>query len=254
MIIGISGYIGSGKDTFAALFQLYQYRKRLTTGGGNFNNIPSQEEIDNWLSNTILQRETYSSWKVRKFAGVLKKMTCMMIGCTLDQLEDQNFKASVLPSQWDIKRVKDLTQLLRQYSYDKDAIDKEWNHEYGEVFSRTHPMTVREFMQKLGTEAIRDHVHPNAHVNATMMECDADPEGNYLIADTRFPNEGTAIKDRKGMVVRMDRFSEEPVFEEDLHPSETALKEWPFDATIQNNSNYLYLYRQVLKFAQKFDL
>ncbi len=105
-------------------------------------------------------------------------------------------------------------------------------------------ITVRTFLQRLGTDAIRDSLHPNAWVNALMcdyIKCldefggsypktvikDAIEEGvelfypNWLIPDTRFTNELEAITSRGGICIRIIR-PDNPYPKSD-HISETAL-------------------------------
>lgn len=111
-------------------------------------------------------------------------------------------------------------------------------------------MTVREFLQRLGTEAIRDWLHQDAWVNALMSDyvkcvpsklmrdplfqmkyrrlgmtnavldmCFDFP--NWLITDVRFPNEVDAIKNAGGIVLRVDRINNPNP--KSNHISETAL-------------------------------
>ena len=104
------------------------------------------------------------------------------------------------------------------------------------------PMTVRDFLQKLGTDAIRDGLHTNAWVNALMADYkkidyndDEQPEyPNWIITDTRFPNEAQAIKDAGGLVIRVDRPGVKPIND---HPSEVGLDSWKFDYKIANVSD-----------------
>ena len=107
-------------------------------------------------------------------------------------------------------------------------------------------MTVREFLQRLGTDGLRTGLHENTWVNALM----ADYEGTYdldtdrttwpkwVITDTRFPNEARAIKEAGGIVIRVDRPGCKPI---NNHPSETGLDEWNFDHRIMNGSDLVSL-------------
>ena len=80
---------------------------------------------------------------------------------------------------------------------------------------------------------------------------------NWIITDVRFPNECEAIKQRGGIVIRVERkpfnraggmegnkqFSEQ--IKEDTHPSETALDNYKFDYVIENNSDIPSLIEKV---------
>ena len=110
-------------------------------------------------------------------------------------------------------------------------------------------MTVREFLQKLGTDALRTGLHTNTWVNAlmadytpTQVQWSDGPLGgyqdgplpNWIITDTRFPNEAQAIKDAGGLVIRVDRPGVKPIND---HPSEVGLDNWDFDYKIANVSD-----------------
>ena len=108
-------------------------------------------------------------------------------------------------------------------------------------------MTVREFLQKLGTDALRSGLHDNTWVNALMSEYTPiaenwDSDGNttvesypnWIITDTRFPNEAQAIKDKGGKIIRINRKGVKPI---NNHPSEVGLDNWDFDAIIYNNGS-----------------
>ena len=60
---------------------------------------------------------------------------------------------------------------------------------------------------------------------------------NWIITDVRFPNELEAIKDRNGIIIRVDRY--DLIYTtEDKHESEVALDNsyTEFDYTIDNNT------------------
>lgn len=141
-------------------------------------------------------------WEIRKFAGKLKQVATLLTGIT--DLESQSTKASSLGPEWG-------------------------------------NMTVRDLLQRLGTDAVREGLHPDAWVNALMADyicihADRAPNGldcpNWIITDCRFPNEAKAVKRFGGIVVRVNRPGIGPVND---HPSETALDNWNFDAVIENN-------------------
>ena len=130
-------------------------------------------------------------WEVRKFSGKLKEVASILTGIPTSMFENQQFKTKYLPG-WD--------------------------------------MTVREFLQRVGTEGIRNGVHEDAWVNALFS--DYYNQDQWIITDCRFPNEANAIKDRGGKIVRIVRPGVSAV---NAHPSETALDEWDFDHVIHND-------------------
>lgn len=195
MIIGISGYAGSGKDEIASIIQRIQPDK---------------------------------DWKVKKFAGKLKTIASILTGIPEKNFEDQDFKNTMLGNEWANRR---------------------GNHTQ---------MSVREFMQILGTESIRIGLHRNAWVNALM--CDYKTEQgidilddgnmnlwfkdvpNWIITDCRFNNEAISIKERGGVILRVNRPG---VFPVNNHPSEVDLDRWNFDGVINNDGNLNDLYTKI---------
>ncbi|MEI7614947.1 MAG: hypothetical protein WCK63_18760 [Betaproteobacteria bacterium] len=153
-----------------------------------------------------------SRFTIKKWAGKLKTIASMMTGIEVERFEEMDFKMTDLGPEWD----------------SPEGI----------------PMTVREFLQKLGTEAIRNGLHTNAWVNALMSDyvtftaVDKDNVMTHLnyfdwiITDTRFPNELKAVKDKGGITIQVRRG---PKPTGPLHPSETALDDAEFDYVIDNN-------------------
>ncbi len=95
MIIGISGKIGSGKDTVG---QIIQYLIWKETKESKHSILPFIE-----LDKNTLQECCYlSTWEVKKFADKLKDIVCLLINCTREQLEDHEFKNTELGEKWEI--------------------------------------------------------------------------------------------------------------------------------------------------------
>jgi hypothetical protein len=102
--------------------------------------------------------------------------------------------------------------------------------EYAEV--NLVKLTPRKLLQLIGTECFRNIIHPNSWVNSLMSEyksercedygnclcgsgvfadgskglamCEA-MKPKWIITDMRFPNEYQAIKDRKGITIKVNR-------------------------------------------------
>ena len=175
----------------------------------------------------------------KSFAGKLKQMASLLTGIPVKDFEDQEFKKSYLGAEWGTIESNPL-----------NSIPVFENIEFN------HLMSVREFLQKLGTEAMRDGLHTNVWVNALFADYKAgDPEydafyPNWIITDMRFPNEMEAVKERKGITIRVvrDNPSVETLTKEDVirtfnilrhteHPSETALDDAKFNYEIINNGS-----------------
>jgi len=221
MIIGVSGYSGSGKDTVGAIIQYI-----------NFPNPKfSIEEVCAKYAEYEELLDEESGWEIRKFAGKLKDIASHLTGIDIEDFEDQEFK--------------------------KTNLGKEWWTTCDEGYQ---PMTVRDFLQKLGTDALRMGLHDNVWVNALMADYthtgrygydeNKDPihdYPNWIITDVRFPNEAKAIKDKGGIIIRIDRPGVNPI---NNHPSEVGLDDWKFDYRIANVSDVYTLketVREILK-------
>jgi len=86
--------------------------------------------------------------------------------------------------------------LPREYFYDQ----KLKNTSLGEMYDN---MTVREFLQKLGTNAARS-VHENIWINALFSNIDTINK-NYIINDIRFPNELNKMSENTTHIYRLSR-------------------------------------------------
>lgn len=103
-------------------------------------------------------------------------------------------------------------------------------------------MLVKDYIKKYG----------NAHFQSVLTK-----EGkqkvfypNWIITDCRFPNEAQAVKDKGGIIIRIDRPGVNPIND---HPSETGLDNWKFDYKIANLSDIYTLketVRDILKHAK----
>lgn len=224
-IIAISGYAGSGKDLVGRIIQVLHARPEK----------PDQELVEilqNYDANQWWVEEL-SGWEVKKFAGKLKVIASILTGIHIEKFEDQAFK--------------------------KTNLGKEWNAPIpGEDWQDGKPvdvsMSIRQFLQKLGTDGLRDGLHQNVWVNAlfadyhgkwTTDEGKHDPVQefpNWIITDCRFPNEAEAIKQKNGIIIRIDRPGVTAV---NAHPSETGLDNWEFDARIVNDGSVEDLFKKV---------
>ena len=198
-------------------------------------------------------------WQIKKFAGKLKEIATILTGIKEENFEDQEFKKTNLSHEW-------------------------WT-----TCDEGHqPMTVRDFLQKLGTDALRTGLHTNVWVNALMADYTRPVDlelfmyansyteerdvsnseeipfsgeqledyfdkvrlPNWIITDTRFKNEAEAIKSKNGIVIRIERFGVRPI---NNHPSETGLDDWKFDYVIDNSSSVEDLKNKIRNIFQQIN-
>lgn len=180
-----------------------------------------------------------SGWEVMKFAGKLKTIASILTGIPVQKFEDQAFKKTNLGSEWDAP-----------------IAGEDWRN--GEPVKVS--MSVREFLQKLGTDGLRDNLHTNVWVNALFADYipthhDHAPNGfeypNWIITDCRFENEAQAVLDHGGIIIRVNRPGVEAV---NAHPSETSLDNWEFTHTLLNDGTIEDLYQKVSSLLQTLNL
>ena len=256
MIISISGYIGSGKDTVGNILQIL-------IDMPHFSNKAVIEYLD--------KKDINYSYENKKFADKLKDIVCLLIGCTKEQLEDRDFKETSLGEEWtrysvangfwshsdnnpSHKRMDSKQCSKAEY---ENEVKVNWQTAYKTVY------TPRLLLQHIGTELFRNQIIDGIWVNALMSEykpkeelVGTTPENiqwgevypNWIITDTRFPNELQAVKDKGGINIRVNRPKERELILrnatsiidtrktlEPEHKSETALDNATFDYVILNN-------------------
>lgn len=118
----------------------------------------------------------------------------------------------------------------------------------------TKKSTIRDVMQVLGTDLLRQGFNNNIHVATTLGSIKKDEK--VIITDTRFPNELKAVEDRNGITIRVNRPCNIcggsgyhkmscPVSKSGEHCSEKALDNAEFDYTIDNDGTLLELVGKV---------
>lgn len=235
MIIGLNGYSGSGKDAVGTIIQYLTSKYKPCT-------IEECLKYEQDFSK-------FTDWKIKKWAGKLKEIASMLTGIPVEKFEDQEFKKTEMGPQWNCQFYTEGSGWQRR------------------------PMLVRDFLQKLGTDAVRDGLHTNAWVNALMSDYTAISDKSYvledgtlfdlrtlpghpvypswIITDTRFPNEAEAIKSAGGLVIRIDRPGVKPI---NNHPSEISLDDWDFDYKIANASDITALTETVRMILTKEEI
>lgn len=212
----------------------------------------------------FLDSNKWSEWEVKKFAGKLKQIASILTGVPIEKWEDQSFKKQEMPRVWEVT---------------KQVMEADENNQDG---YSTDLMTYREFLQKLGTEAMRNGLHENTWVNALFADYKAKwvPTGNsvaeedvslekeypnWIITDMRFPNEYDAVIGKQGICIRVEKpcqycnglgyhkISCVKLYQTQ-HASETALDNHVFDYVINNTGTIDDLVKEVRKMLLHFNL
>jgi len=240
-VIGISGKIGSGKDTVGKIIQYLTLDEKVFSKTNA--DIIADLQYKGYCANK-------SDWQIKKFAQKLKQIASILTGIPVEDLEKQEVKDRFLGDEWDLVFQHDSDGFLHQ------------------------KRTVRWLLQTIGTEAMRNCIHENVWVNALFADyvftvtkvlketrtfgtvTGRTEEGeypNWIITDTRFPNELKAVEDRGGITIRISRNQyfrkqdlENPEYvAKHNHPSETALDDAQFKYTIDNNGTIEELIEKV---------
>lgn len=182
-IISITAPIGSGKDLTG---RIIQYLTAGDTGSDCYRRLLNNEEITGHHN---------SEWQIKKWADPLRKVAAILLGVDLQFTYTDEFKQMVLPECWGYWYVKcDLAKhpidsstmrVSRTYNSEQEAKNEWFNGkdtDLGFEITSTVP-TGRWFLQNLGTEAIRNGLHPNAWVNALMSEYKGWTEKYWTPAD-----------------------------------------------------------------------
>ena len=232
MIIAISGHKNVGKDLVGKIIQWFTKEEKLWYDGKPIKNIKEFLKLPNnfWEYNS--QNPT---WEIKKFADKLKDIVCILLNCTREQLEDEEFKNKELGKEWRGAKIRNLatqeTWIINETDhYDIDQYLKSCKTKC--IFDGNINLTPRLLLQLLGTECGRKILHPNIWVNSLMSEYDPANESKWIITDMRFTNEFKAVKDRNVLCIRINR--DTGII--DTHESETALdNETNWDYVIDNN-------------------
>ncbi len=248
MIISLSGRLQSGKDTTARIIQ-YLTQKH--------NEIPLEE----LLNYPPLRQPPTTTWQIKKFAGKLKECVSLVTGIPLEDLEKQEVKASNL--------------------------GPEWNHLTADMQGgyEARYMTVREMLQQFGTQGGRA-IHPDFWVNALFADYKPTMTGdskqnligylvkpkeyretvveytlpNWIIADTRFPNEIAVVERHGGIIINIFRGDEDidrdqgHAYDESQHISERALDHYEFKYNINNNGTIPQLVEKVDNILRELEI
>lgn len=166
MIVGLSGKKQSGKDTVC---QIIQYLATYP------NSLDKTDGVNRSFNSFVMDMGMgwNPSWQKKMFAEKLKQIVCLLIGCTMEQLEDNEFKEEGLGLDWQIWRgivSRDRINPIHLWAASKEELflRKQEGERFDSVYSTI--LTPRLMLQLMGTECGRDIIHPNIWVNALMSD------------------------------------------------------------------------------------
>ncbi|MCK9429980.1 MAG: hypothetical protein M0R17_08240, partial [Candidatus Omnitrophica bacterium] len=212
-IIGVSGKIGSGKDTLGNVIQYLSCNSE-----EHF-----KEDIEmGTLEGEMKEAPEFSEWKIKKFADKLKECVSIITGISRKDLEKIEVKNSTLGEEWirygyadTFYRDMDGKPIMNNKQCTKEEYLEHYKTNWQTAYK--HEYTVRELLQLFGTEVGRQ-IHSDFWINALFADYKLidhrtmqDPDDSnitypsWIITDLRFPNELKAIEDRGGITIRVNR-------------------------------------------------
>jgi len=162
MIIAFSGKIHSGKDTAARIVQYL-------TASYHGELVRDHETFEQYISNIGYQEE----WEVKRFAGKLKQIISILTGIPVEDLEKEEIKNSFLPEEWSRWYISINGERHNVVYASKEQAEPDYKIFRaidGKIELLEERLTVRKLLQLLGTEAMRDVIHPNVHINALFSD------------------------------------------------------------------------------------
>jgi len=134
------------------------------------------------------------------------------------------------------KTLKDICTLM--FGWDRQRLEDDFSYKEGDTLDDGSPdpacqmlgKTRRVVMQELGTEAMRNGLHPDVWVIATKLAIDrGDYDGfDYgFLTDCRFFNELQFVKSLDGHCIKINRVGEQTTLtEHESHISELEWEQW----------------------------
>lgn len=155
-ILAISGRKGHGKDVVGKVIQY------LTSES---NVYPFDLKLD---------YSYRSNWQIKKFADKLKDIICLLTGCSREELEDESFKSEKLGEEWWYWYMEldgGYSPIILDYL---TTTKKELKNYEGLELVKPTP---RFLLQFIGTNLLRNQLHPEIWVNSLMSEYKPYPKG-----------------------------------------------------------------------------
>jgi hypothetical protein len=253
-LIGISGKKGSGKNTVSRIIHCLDFMDRNPDHYTNITNIPFLIQDSEW-NKPINPYKERSHWIEKSFAHKVKVIASLLTGINVNDFESQDVKKSFLSDEWKYNAIVKSDQ----------------------VANGNGKMSVRDMLQRIGTDCMRYNLHPDTWINALFSDysgynekchngqdlfelyshaaCEScgnkysgykrqsrckdciEKEGTlyprWIITDVRFKNEAEAIVRRGGVLIRVNRPSDQT----DNHPSETDLDSYNFGYVLNNTGS-----------------
>ena len=258
VLIGISGKKQSGKDSLASAIKAWYYTSYVDTdytveqdnSDGSISLVTDNPDKDDIIDPFELEgvfASISSDINNYSFADSLKEFCIDVLGFSREQCygtdEDKN---SLSPYEWESLPLDihldylDMSR-LKYYMVNSVALPLKWLS-FGKLdFTplKRGRMTVREVMQVLGTNFMRNCFSESIWIDSTFRKIESDNPKIALIPDVRFLSEVKSIINHGGHIIRLTRSVDNGA---ETHASEVELDNFDFssfddlDALVIDNS------------------
>lgn len=147
---------------------------------------------------------------------------------------------------WEYEMLEGITNESRIW---REQVDEFWSKELN-----MPKLTPRQVLQKIGTDAMRNHFHEGIWVASLKRKLALMPNTNIVITDCRFPSEADEIRKWGGHVIAVERRSAIPSWYDmfielkctpeefykshKVHPAETSMIGYPhFSGKVRNDGD-----------------
>lgn len=186
----------------------------------------------------IIRKHSIYQFGELRFADKLKDFVCRLIGCTREQLEDQDFKASFLGPEWDYE--------------DMSFVERDGHRHTVYTLKQ---MTVRDLLIRIG-DGLRNCVGPKVWVNgarSTYIQNNNNRKEEYhcIVTDWRYEEgEGEFLEEFNAYTIRVIR-PDQPLIDS---PSERSLDNYKHMFTIINDGDLDDLEKKVIQVLNDIEL
>lgn len=243
LYIGLSGFIGSGKDTVAKM--LYAILNELDVSSG-LTNLSKAEIYQKYKSTYSTEICPYATIDMSKndlhctciaFADTLKEICSKIFGIPTSFFYYKKSSAWIC-----MNKGFEYVEIQPDESHIVTAEELYYNYDFYNYSHEKYYMSLRDILIYIGTYVAQNHINYNIFVNSASntikRRLNTNKNINYVICtDVRFMHEYDFIKHNKGVMIRIVRpevKQEENIAEKQLD----SLEDNMYDYTIVNDGTY----------------
>lgn len=178
----------------------------------------------------------------------------MIIGLGYKARSGKDTAADYLCKEYDYSRAAFSFELKAFLYYFLGIVEEHLIHgDKSQKYPFWNNMSVREILQKVGTDALRNNFDKDIWVKLALNTVSDgifqpiyNPTDKIVFTDLRFENEAKGIKDAGGILIRIDRHNVGLSGSEAMHESETELDSFSgWDYILDNNESLENFYEGI---------